>query len=257
MTYRCVVIDDEKPARERVKRLLAAHPDFELVGEAASGDEAVRLIDAVEPDLCLLDVQMPAGDGFDVLRRVRKLPGVIFTTAYDQYAVRAFEVHSLDYLLKPFDRRRFGDALNRARAALEQRAGSAERILGLLGEILGRVQPAAPADSEPVRIPARRAAKIVLLSPAEVLWFEAEETLVFARTPEGRFLVERTLAELETVLAADFFRAHRGYLVNLAQIAEILPGDAGTYRMVLRDSAKSVLPLSRRQAKKLRERIPW
>ena len=127
MSYRCVVVDDEKPARERVKRLLAAHGDFELVGEAANAAEAVRVIDEHHPDLCFLDVQMPEGDGFDVLREVERIPNVIFTTAFDQYAVRAFEVNSLDYLLKPFSKKRFGEALERARIALGR--GGEDRAL--------------------------------------------------------------------------------------------------------------------------------
>ena len=111
MTLRVAIVDDEKPARDRLRRLLADHPDLVVVGEAADASSAVELIDRERPDLCLLDVQMPEGDGFDVLRRVRHRPRVIFTTAYDQYAVPAFEVRSIDYLLKPVSRRRFGPIL--------------------------------------------------------------------------------------------------------------------------------------------------
>ena len=114
MTYRCVIVDDEKPARQRLRSLLSTHDDFEIVGEARNADSAVALIDELAPDLCFLDVQMPEGNGFEVLRRVRKIPGVIFTTAFDQYAVQAFEVRSFDYLLKPFSRTRFAEALDRA-----------------------------------------------------------------------------------------------------------------------------------------------
>ena len=114
MSYRCVVIDDEKPARDRIKRLLGQQVDFDCVGEAGDAASAVELIDQLEPDLCFLDVQMPEGDGFSVLERVRTLPRVIFTTAFDEYAVRAFEVRSLDYLLKPFSKPRFAEALDRA-----------------------------------------------------------------------------------------------------------------------------------------------
>ena len=116
-----------------------------------------------------------------------------------------------------------------------------------------------PAEkgSPPARISARRGTKILLLDPAKILWFEAEQTLVFARTTEGRALVERTLTQLEQQLAPEFFRAHRGCLVNVDQIAEIQPGDAGTYRIVFDDEARSSVPLSRRQARRLRELIPW
>jgi DNA-binding LytR/AlgR family response regulator len=258
--YRCVVVDDEKPARDRIKRLLAAHDDFTCVGEAADADAAVGLIDEVAPDLCFLDVQMPEGDGFGVLERVREVPAVIFCTAYDEYAVRAFEVKSLDYLLKPFDKKRFAQALDRARQALRDPAAGNERILELLDDLrhgIGREPGEPAADAEPTRISSRRGAKILLLDTRDVLWFEAEDTLVFARTAEGRSLVERTLADLETRLAPKYFRAHRSCLVNLDQIAEIVPGEGGTHRIVFRDERRSSVPLSRRQARRLRELIPW
>jgi len=270
MSVRVVIVDDEKPARDRLHRFLGAHPGFVVVGEAADAPSAVALIDRERPDLCFLDVQMPEGDGFEVLGRVRHVPHVIFTTAYDQYAVRAFEVNSIDYLLKPFHAKRLTAALDRAREALRQEPTAGEgAVLKLLEEIrAGLPRADTPLDSEmasgrtagtapPSRIPARRGAKILLLDPTEVLWFEAEEALVFARTKEGRLLVERTLGELESLLTQGFFRTHRGYLVNLARIGEILPGDAGTYRIVMRDETRSVLPLSRRQAQRLRELIPW
>jgi DNA-binding LytR/AlgR family response regulator len=262
MTIRVVVVDDEKPARDRLKRLLGEHPDFILVGEAADSGGAVTLIDREKPDLCFLDVRMPEGDGFEVLRRIRHQPRVIFTTAYDQYAVPAFEVNSLDYLLKPFNRTRFAGALERARAAVRSGPPPGGEIVRLLEEIRaglprGAEESAPQVGEPPIRIPARRANRVVLLDPAEILWFEAEETIVFARTAEARLLVERTLGELETLLGKGFFRAHRGYLVNLSAIGEILPGEGGAHRIVMRDEDGSVVPLSRRQARLLREIIPW
>jgi DNA-binding LytR/AlgR family response regulator len=262
MTIRVVVVDDEKPARDRLKRLLAEHPDFALVGEAADSDGAITLIDREKPDLCFLDVRMPEGDGFEVLRRIRHQPRVIFTTAYDQYAVPAFEVNSLDYLLKPFNRRRFAGALERAREAVRSGSPPEGEIVRLLEEIRAGLphsadEVAPPGGEPPIRIPARRANRVVLLDPAEILWFEAEETIVFARTADARLLVERTLGDLERVLGKNFFRAHRGYLVNLSAIGEILPGEGGAHRIVMRDGEGSIVPLSRRQARLLREIIPW
>jgi len=269
MTYRCVIVDDEKPARQRLRRLLSTHDDFEIVGEAPDADGAVALIDELEPDLCFLDVQMPEGNGFEVLRRVRKIPGVIFTTAFDQYAVQAFEVRSFDYLLKPFSRTRFAEALDRARGSLGRPEDRSEQVLELLREIRQGIpgpqsgvvdEPppeAAAGETRPRRITAKRGAKIVLLDPDELHWFEAEETLVFACGARGRFLIERTLADLEQQFETEFFRAHRRFLINLAQIAEIVPGDAGTFEIVMRDKQATRLPLSRRQARKLKELIPW
>ncbi|HKQ98693.1 MAG TPA: response regulator, partial [Candidatus Polarisedimenticolia bacterium] len=135
MSVRAVIVDDEKPARDRLRRLLGEHPDINLVGEAADAAAAAALIDRERPDLCFLDVQMPEGDGFEVLRRIKHRPRVIFTTAYDRYAVPAFEVSSLDYLLKPFSRERFAAAIEKARAAIG--AGAAPppgEILRLLEE---------------------------------------------------------------------------------------------------------------------------
>lgn len=276
---RVVIVDDEKPARDRLRRLLNEHADCELAGEAGDAAAAVALIDKERPDLCFLDVEMPEGNGFEVLRRVRHQPRVVFTTAYDRYAVPAFEVKSLDYLLKPFSRERFAAALDRAREALRQGpAPPSAEILRLLEEIrAGLAKPEAPsaamappapsgatpvpvpgfASTAPLRIPVRRASKIVLLDPVEILWFEAEETIVFARTADARLLVERTLNDLEAQLGAAFFRAHRACLVNVSWIAEILPGEGGLARLVLKDANRTVLPVSRRQARLLRDRIPW
>jgi len=266
---RVALVDDEEPARDRLRRLLGDHADFTVVGEAWDVASAVELLDREHPDLCFLDVQMPGGSGFDVIRRARHAPHVIFTTAYDQYAVQAFEISSVDYLLKPFSAERFASALGRARDRMDRDTPSAVEIVRLLEEIRSGLpgHPAAPtADGvleptgrspAPTRIPVRRGAKILLLDPPEVHWFEAEDALVFAHTEEGRFLVDRSLADLEDLLAGAFFRTHRQYLVNLARIGEIRPAEAGTYRIHLRDGARSELPLSRRQARRLRETMPW
>jgi two-component system, LytTR family, response regulator len=263
MTLRVAIVDDEKPARDRLKRLLAAIPDVEVVGEAADVDSAVELIDRERPDLCLLDVQMPGGDGFDVLQRAAFTPRVVFTTAFDHYAVRAFEVKSLDYLLKPVPRDRLLDAVERARQAAGRAEAPPSEMLRLLEEIkAGLAAPTAEvsaprAAAAPMRIPAKRGAKILLLDPADVAWFESEDELVHAHTAEGRALVERPLGELEELLAGYFFRIHRSYLVNLSRVGAIVPEDGGTYRVVMKDEARTALPLSRRQAQKLREVIPW
>jgi len=249
---RVAIVDDEKPARDRLRRLLSAMPDVELVGEAGDVASAVELLDREKPELCLLDVQIPGGDGFDVLRLTTHMPHVVFTTAFDHYAVRAFEVKSLDYLLKPVHRERLSDAVHRAQQASGRGTAESDTMRRLLEEIRSHRPTAAPQ-----RIPAKRGAKILLLDPADVIWFESEGELVHARAAEGRAMVERPLAELEELLAGSFFRIHRSYLVNLSKVGAIVPEEGGTYRVVMKDDAHTALPLSRRQAQKLREIIPW
>ncbi|HUC43722.1 MAG TPA: LytTR family DNA-binding domain-containing protein [Candidatus Sulfotelmatobacter sp.] len=260
MSLRVAIVDDEKPARDRLRRMLASIPDLTVVGEAGDVASAVELTDREKPDLLLLDVQMPGGDGFEVLRRVARLPLVVFITAFDHYAVRAFEVKSLDYLLKPVPKDRLAEAVERARRAADGGRTPPADMMRLLEEIragLPAAVEAATARPAPSRIPAKRGAKILLLDPADVIWFESEGELVHARTADARALVERSLGELEELLAGSFFRIHRSYLVNLSRIGAIVPEDGGTYRVVMKDESLTPLPLSRRQAQKLREIIPW
>jgi DNA-binding LytR/AlgR family response regulator len=255
MAWRCVVVDDEKPARERLKRLIGAHDDFEVVGEASDPASAIKIIDSLRPDACFLDVRMPGGDGFDVVRGIKTVPRVVFTTAYDEYAVKAFDVNSIDYLLKPFTKKRFAEALERLRQAFASSEPVEDKLLQAIKELKHEEPPVRVAP--PARLTAKRGSKILVLAPGEILWFEADETLVFARAGSGRFLVERTLTDLETLMGPTFFRSHRRFLVNLAFIREILPGDAGTYEVVMKNEEKNRIPLSRRQARKLKELIPW
>lgn len=256
MPIRCLIVDDEAPARSRLRKMLKPHQDIEIIGEAADAEEACRMIDMMQPDLCFLDVQMPAGSGFDVLTRASHRPQVVFVTAFDHYAVEAFEVHSLDYLLKPFSKARLSEALDRVRAVRTDLSGEAATLNRVLEAVLER-SVGQEGDSLPERLSARKGSKIVLLDPKEIFWFEAEDTLIFAWSPHGRCLVEKTLSELEDRLGERFFRAHRQILVNLSSIHEILPGDAGTYQIRIRGVKEPLLPLSRRQARKLREIFPW
>lgn len=253
MSLRVAIVDDEKPARDRLRRLLATIPDVAVAGEAGDVTGAIELLDRERPDLVLLDVQMPGGDGFEVLERAAHVPQVVFTTAFDHYAVRAFEVNSLDYLLKPVPKDRLVEAVERARRATASGGPPPAEMMRILEEIrAGARSPAAP-----LRIPAKRGAKILILDPADVIWFESEGELVHARTADGRALVERPLGDLEELLQGSFFRIHRSYLVNLSRVGAIVPEDGGTYRVVMKDEASTPLPLSRRQAQKLREIIPW
>jgi DNA-binding LytR/AlgR family response regulator len=249
---RTLVVDDEKLARDRLTGFLATLAGVELVGEAADGIDAVTRITTCRPDLVFLDVQMPGMDGFDVLRALPSpRPHVVFATAYDDYAIRAFEVEAVDYLLKPFDRHRVAETVGRvqARAAHRSDPPGMARLL----ERLGSARPSCLRQ-----IPAHAGKRILVLPVDDVLWFGVEYRLVYAHTAERPFMVNYTLRELEERLDPDqFFRAHKSSLVNLRQVKEIVPWFAGRYKLALRDPAASEVPLSRKQARLLRTRLPW
>ena len=246
---RVVVVDDEELARARIKGLLEAFDDLECVGEAENGLEAVERIRELGPDLVFLDIQMPGMDGFEVLAALDDVPLVIFATAYDEYALRAFEVNSIDYLLKPIEKERLAQAVERARELLsgENELGrEIERIVGLVRT--RRVD----------RLPVQKGKKIVLVDHANIVWVEASEGLVFVHTRDQRFLVNTTMAELEARLdPGTFFRTHRSSIVNLNHVVEIVPWFGGKYKVVIDDAGRSELVLSRARARALRAIFPW
>lgn len=233
---RALIVDDEPPARRRIRDLLEDEPDVEVVGECRDGAQAIATIEAVRPDLVFLDVQMPEAGGFEVVRALgaERLPAVVFVTAYDQYAVQAFEVHALDYLLKPFDRERFRAAVRRAREALRRpaEAGADPRLLALLEEL----RPSARGLD---RIPVRTGSRIRLVPVDEVDYFRAETNYVRLHLGERSHLVRDTLTGLEARLdPARFLRVHRSLIVNLARIREVEPLFAGEYVLTLHDGTR-------------------
>jgi DNA-binding LytR/AlgR family response regulator len=246
---RVVVVDDEELARARIRGLLKAFDDLECVGEAENGLEAVERIRELGPDLVFLDIQMPGMDGFEVLAALDDVPLVIFATAYDEYALKAFEVNSIDYLLKPIEKERLASAVERARELL---AGGRE-----LGREIERI--AGLVRSRGVeRLPVQKGRKIVLVDHADIVWIEASEGLVFVHTADQRLLANTTMAELEARLdPASFFRTHRSSIVNLNHVVEIVPWFGGKYKIVVDDAARSELVLSRARAKALRAIFPW
>ncbi len=247
---RVVIVDDEPLARARARRLLAEVGDVEVAGEAGSAAEARRVLAETAPDVLLLDIQMPGEDGFALLASLERRPAVVFVTAYDQYAVRAFEENAVDYLLKPFRAERLAAALERARRALAEPAELSRRLEELLGA-LGR-----PHDAPLERLTVRLGNRQLILRADEVLWFGAEEKLVFAATATGRHYVSFTLDQLERRLdPRRFARVHRGVIANLDHAAALRPGFAGTWRLQLRDAARTELPVSRSRARALRERL--
>jgi two-component system LytT family response regulator len=234
---RAVIVDDEPLGRTVIREMLRGEAGIELVGEAANGHEALAVLSRVRPDLLFLDVQMPEVDGFDVLGALDTLPLVIFVTAYDQYAVRAFEVHALDYLLKPFDRERFGQAVRRAKEHLRRARQTAisERILALL-----EAQKAQTPYRE--RLVIKQQGRVFFLKTDEIDWIEAEGNYVKLHVKQAAHLLRETLSHLEAQLDPHrFVRIHRSQLVNLDRIRELQPWSHGEYRVLLHDGTELTL----------------
>lgn len=248
---RVLIVDDESPARQRVRRLIGEVGGAEIVGEARSAAEARTLVASVRPDLLLLDIQMPGEDGFALLRSLDPRPAVVFVTAFDHYAVRAFEENAVDYLLKPFRRERLAEALERARQDLRHPEELSRRLAELLG---GLERPERSPHLE--RLTVRLGARQLILKSADILWFGAEEKLVFAATAQGRHYVNFTLDQLERRLdPARFARIHRAAIANLDHAVALRQGFAGTWRLQLDDPARTEVPVSRARARTLRDRL--
>jgi len=248
---RVLIVDDEPLARARARRILEQLGGCAIVGEAGSAAEARPMIAAEHPDVLLLDIQMPGEDGFSLLRSLDTRPAVVFVTAFDHYAVQAFEENAVDYLLKPFRPERMEQALARARNELAHPRELAERLASLLGSV-GR----GPGSEHLERFTVRVGIRQLILKADEVLWFGAEDKLVFAATSGDRHYVNFTLDELERRLdPRKFSRVHRGAIANLDWATALRPGFAGTYRLQLRDEAKTELPVSRARARVLKERL--
>lgn len=251
-TIRTLVVDDEKLARDRLVGFLTRLDGVELIGQAENGPEALELIEAQHPDLLFLDVQMPGMDGFEVLKALRKRPPhVVFATAYDEYAIRAFEVQAVDYLLKPFARARVEAAVDRVRARV-----ATERTGPDIEDVLKRLEERQKVFV--TQLPVYAGKRIMILPVADVLWFGVEYRLVYAHTQERGFMTNYTLRELEERLDPEiFFRAHKSSLVNLRHVREIVPWFGGRFKLLMRDPANSEVVLSRAQARALRTRLRW
>jgi two-component system LytT family response regulator len=236
---RVVLVDDEALARARLRRLLAGEEDVEIVGEASSAAEARRLVASERPDLLFLDVQMPGEDGFELLQSLPAAgaPAVVFVTAFDQHALRAFEVHALDYLLKPFDRERLRLALERAREALERRVpGPLDEQLRLMLQELRGEQPHLS------RFVIRSVGRIVFVAAADVDWIEAAGNYVRLHIGKESHLLRETMSSLETRLDPRLFaRIHRSTIVNIERIRELHHIFHGDYSVLLRDGTRLTL----------------
>lgn len=256
---RAILVDDEKPARKRLIDLLNREPDVEVVAVCTGGADAVEAIHAREPDLALLDIQMPEVDGFGVLEAVGvdRMPVTIFVTAYQQYALRAFDAHAIDYLLKPFSDERFEVALRRARRYI--RSGDPDalvlhRLQALLDDVRETTTPVPVAPPYLDRLVLKTRGRVSFLKVEEIVWVEAAGVYVKLHTREAVHLHREVLGRLEARLdPQQFVRIHRSALVNLEHIEELLPDSHGEYTVVLRDG--TMLKLSRTYRPKLQARL--
>jgi two-component system response regulator LytT len=257
MSIQTLIVDDEKPARDELAYLLKAFPEISLVGQGKNGLDAVALIKEHNPDLVFLDVQMPGLDGFGVIKKLveRKVrvPHIVFATAYDHYAVQAFEVNAVDYVLKPFDKGRIARAIQRAKKAVEAQASPVDRLESLMGQ-LGAVKGAHPLKL-PVKLLVKSQARMFLVDAEEMVYAGIEDgtITIFAKEFQGTSNY-RTIEELAAALDADvFWRAHRSYLVNINHIKEVVPWFKSSYMLKMNDKKQSEVPVSRNQTKRLRE----
>lgn len=247
-----LVIDDESLARDLVIEFLKEFEEFELIGECSDGLEAIKNIEKLRPDLIFLDVQMPILNGLEVLEEIngKFLPEIIFVTAYDNYAIRAFDFHAIDYLLKPFSRSRFRRALFHAKERIAQQNGASEskRQLNSLLENHKNKPPHLQ------RIFVKDNGKIILLEPETIDWVEADDKYLHLHTARKTHLIRQTLNSLEAELNPNIFlRIHRSTIVNLAKVKEIHPLFNGEYVLILHDGTK--LTLSRNYKNRFFERF--
>lgn len=246
-TIRTLIVDDERLARQKVRTLLDDDAEIEIVGECANGTEAIAAVRKQKPDLLLLDIEMPGSNGFEVLQRLRseRLPMVVFITAHNEYAVKAFEVEAIDYVMKPFDRRRFHDALRRAKRQLSDDANESEaRLLRLLERVVK------PKSLDHFVVKARD--RTFLVAVNDVDWIEAEGKYVRLHASGAAHLVRESIGDVEERLdARKFLRIHRATIVNVKRILEMHKGFGGSVFVVLRDGTK--LTMSRRYRGRIRE----
>jgi two-component system response regulator LytT len=255
MSLSAVIVDDEELARDELAYLLKNIGDVEVVAQGKNGVEAVNLIREHNPDLVFLDVQMPGLDGFGVLKKLLDkkvpLPKIVFATAYDQYAVKAFEVNAVDYLLKPFDRKRVAQSIQKARAKLEGAAASSDKL-----ETLMRMLESQRPQTSKVLLKA--AGRLFLVNQKDICFASIEDGVISVVTTgvsgmEGQSNC-RTLEELLDSLDPNlFWRAHRSYLVNINRIKEVVPWFKSSYQLRMDDKKQTEIPVSRAQTKRLRE----
>ena len=253
MKISALIVDDEQPARDELAYLLKDFPDVSIVGQGKNGVEAVSLVRELGPDLVFLDVQMPGLDGFGVIKKLldrnTRLPYFVFVTAYDHYAVRAFDVNAVDYLLKPIERNRLEKALQRVRGMMEASESAfqkLDRLVHMIGE-----RPAAQSS----KLVVKSGNRMVLVDSSDIIYATIEDGVIRIVTKDldghSNF---RTVEELQGNLDPNvFWRVHRSYLVNINRIKEVVPWFKSSYQLKMQDRKETEIPVSRAQTRKLRE----
>lgn len=240
---RVVIVDDEDLARQIVREMLARHSDIEVIGECANGFEAVRAVSELKPNLVFLDIQMPKLDGFEVLELIGDQVAIVFVTAYDEHALRAFEVNAVDYLLKPFRAERFDAALQRAKERIGKQ--STESVVQLTAA-------ARPEGQHAERIVVKDGTRVQIIPVAKLDYAEAQDDYVALATQGKKFLKQQTISSLENSLnPQNFVRVHRSYLVNLERVTRLEPFGKDTHVVILHDGSR--LPVSRAGLARLKE----
>jgi two-component system response regulator LytT len=253
MPISTLIVDDEKPARDELAFLLKSFPELRLIGQGKNGAEAVAMIQEHEPELVFLDVQMPGLDGFGVIKKLidrkAKLPHFVFATAYDNYAVQAFEVNAADYILKPFDKARLARAVARVKKALDADASPAAQLELLVSQI------GAGRAAQRIKLIVKTQQRLLLVDADDVIYASIADGLITVVTKEVEGSSNcRTIEELQTSLDSDrFWRPHRSYLVNINHIKEVVPWFKSSYMLKMADRRASEIPVSRAQTKRLRE----
>ncbi len=249
MMLKTLIVDDEAPARHRLKGFLSQNGSVDVVGEAEDGVQAVELIEKTKPDLVLLDIQMPRLDGFGVIKMLENPPFVIFVTAYDEYAIQAFEVNTIDYLLKPFTRERLNRAIDKAVDETSKKQDFDIHLEGLFKTLTEQMRYLE-------RLAVKDQRKIVVIDVGQIDVLTADAGQVSVTAGDKKYLTHYTLNEFQNQLDPKiFFRAHRSAIVNLTKIKEIIPWFAGSYKIKLNGGLE--VDLSRIQAVELRKIIKW
>lgn len=229
---KAIIIEDEQPARELVKNYLKSYASIELLGEFSDGFSGIKAIHELQPDLVFLDIQMPKITGFEMLEILDYIPEIIFTTAYDQFAIKAFEMNAVDYLLKPFSRERFGQAVDKALERFARKGGSRENLQELKKHVQNNLDKLE-------RVVVKTGSKIKVIPVEEIVWLESQDDYVMIYSKTGKYLKQETMKHFEEHLdPGQFIRVHRSYIVRLDAIVQLELYEKGSYLAVLSTGAK-------------------